>query len=80
MRMFSLLLRVQITRPLGSSRGIEVSLVFGNIVADCCVFWSVLADMTGCKGGEEEREKGGTETDPNDDHYWAGKGELVSGA
>lgn len=44
------------------------SLVLGHVVPNGGILRSVLADMTGCKSGEEERKEGGTEADPDDDH------------
>lgn len=58
-----LLLRQSVTRSDSSRR-----VVLGHIVADGGVLRSVLADMTGRKGGEEETEKSGSEADPDDNH------------
>jgi hypothetical protein len=79
MRMLRLLLHMRITGPLGSSR-VQVPLVLRNVVADRCVFWTVLSDMTGRKGSKEEREEGGSETDPDDNYYGRWQGESVSSA
>lgn len=51
------------------------SLVLGHIVPDGGILRSVLADMTGCKRGEEEGEEGSGEADPDNDH--CGRGTLA---
>jgi hypothetical protein len=52
-------------------------LVLGHIVADGRILRPVLADVARRQGGEEEREQGGTEADPDDDHCGRGRSGLA---